>query len=48
MAWDEREVVSAPNVIIRVLWVRNWPYLFMITCRDVKAGEDFWYDYTQP
>jgi hypothetical protein len=34
-------------VVIRVLWVRRWPFPFMITSRPVAKGEDLWYDYGQ-
>lgn len=33
------------NVVLRLLWVRHWPFLFMVTNRDVRKGQDFWYDY---
>jgi hypothetical protein len=34
-------------VVIRVLWVRGWPFPFMITSRPVKEGDELWCDYGQ-
>jgi hypothetical protein len=46
-AYAERRQLAKPNVVIRVLWVRDWPFPFMLTSRAVKKGEDLWYDYGQ-
>lgn len=46
--YARREVLAPPNVVVRALWVRNWPYLFMISCRNIKKGDDLWYDYSRP
>ena len=41
--WAER--VAEPNLEVYNIYVRGWPFQFMITTGDVKKGEDFYYSY---